>query len=121
MSTKRYKRGRKSTTLDGIMADDASDEIVDDGTGRSHGAQEDASQPTPERTEPGAAEADASLSHTPVRFSHGELTQRVLEMTSGPSRLVEEPLDTGLWPTGQLSDTETSLFAAALRRHKRAA
>ncbi len=48
-------------------------------------------------------------------LTHSELRARFLELTDGTSCLIEEPLDTGLWPTAGLSDDEIELLTESLR------
>lgn len=48
-------------------------------------------------------------------LTNAELRARFLELTDGTSCLIEEPLDTGLWPTAGLSDDEIELLTESLR------
>lgn len=50
------------------------------------------------------------------RLSYQQLKERVLELSRGESCLIEEPLDTGLWPSAGLSDTQMRLLIAALSK-----
>jgi len=48
-------------------------------------------------------------------LSHAGVKKRFLEMTEGESALIEEPLDSGLWPTAGLSDDQLAVLIKALR------
>jgi hypothetical protein len=52
-------------------------------------------------------------------LTHDDLKKRFLEVTEGSSWLIEEPLDTGLWPTAGLSDDELTLLIDGLREVRR--
>lgn len=46
--------------------------------------------------------------------TYEELKRRALEEADGRSALLEEPIDTGLWPTAGLSDTQVSMLAEVI-------
>lgn len=55
-------------------------------------------------------------SHSQKRLSHDELKARVRELSRGTSCLIQEPLDTGLWPSAGLSDQQMSLLMKNLAK-----
>lgn len=48
------------------------------------------------------------------RLTHAELSARLLESAAGGSALVEEPVDSGLWPTAGLTPEQINLLGKRL-------
>ena len=61
--------------------------------------------------EPDAAATGASGSR---RLTHRQLSEQFDAQTADEGALVEEPLDSGLWPTAGLSDDEVKWLSEAL-------
>lgn len=56
-----------------------------------------------------------------IRLTNKELRRLFREQTQGESALVEDPLDSGLWPTAGLSDKQVDWLSDALGRVPRSA
>jgi hypothetical protein len=76
-------------------------------------ARRNASTQPPAEAEQQAAEAEQG-SAEPEQLPFAELRRRYLEHTADRGSLVEEPVDTGLWPTSGLSDRQVEQLAEAL-------